>query len=224
MRLLIVEDEERLAATLARGLRAEGYAVDLATDGLEGLELASSGDYSAVVLDLLLPGLNGYRVCTQLRAAGSTVPVLMLTSKQGEWDEAEGLDTGADDYLRKPFSYPVLLARLRALTRRGGAGRPAELRVGDLWLDPASRRCRRGQVEVRLTAKQFAVLECLARRAGQVVAKSDILDEVWDAAFDGDVNVVEVYVHALRRKLDEPFGLATIQTLRGAGYRLVPDA
>src|SRR6266550_2853396 len=184
MRLLIVEDEERLAATLARGLRAEGYAVDLAGDGLEGLELASTGDYSAVVLDLLLPGLNGYRVCAQLRAAGSSVPVLMLTSKQGEWDEAEGLDTGADDYLRKPFSYPVLLARLRALVRRGGAARPAELRVGGLWLDPASRRCRRGQVEVRLTAKQFAVLECLARRAGEVVAKSDILDEVWDAAFD----------------------------------------
>src|SRR6266536_1044956 len=171
MRLLIVEDEERLAATLARGLRAEGYAVDLAADGLEGLELATTNPYGAIVLDLLLPWLNGYRVCAQLRAAGNRTPVLMLTAKQGEYDEAEALDTGADDYLRKPFSYPVLLAPLRALLRRGGAARAPELRVGDLWLDPAARRCRRGQVEVRLTAKQFAVLECLARRAGEVVAK-----------------------------------------------------
>jgi len=224
MRLLIIEDEERLAATLSRGLRAEGYAVDVAHDGVEGLDLARTFRYSAILLDILLPGLNGYRVCAELREAGSTVPILMLTSKRGEYDEAEGLDTGADDYLSKPFSYVVLVARLRALVRRGGPARPPELRVGDLWLDPAARRCRRGEVEVRLTTKEFAVLECLARRPGEAVAKTEILDEVWDMGFDGDVNIVEVYVRALRRKLDEPFGLATIQTLRGAGYRLVPGA
>ncbi|RFS81256.1 DNA-binding response regulator [Actinomadura spongiicola] len=220
MRLLLIEDEERLATALSHGLRGEGYAVDVAHDGREGLDLARTHPYSALILDIMLPGLNGYAVCANLRGAGSTVPMLMLTAKNGEYDEAEALDTGADDYLSKPFSFVVLLARLRALLRRGGAVRSPVLRVGDLWLDPAARRCRRGDVEVRLTAKEFAVLECLARRPDEAIAKIDIIDEVWDQAFDGDVNIVEVYVRALRRKLDVPFGRSTIQTVRGAGYRL----
>ncbi|MFI0453964.1 response regulator transcription factor [Actinomadura sp. 6N118] len=221
MRLLLIEDEERFAATLSHGLRADGYAVDVAHDGRHGLDLARTHPYAAVILDIMLPGLNGYAVCAELRRGGSTVPILMLTAKNGEYDEAEALDTGADDYISKPFSYVVLIARLRALLRRGGATRPVTLTVGDLWLDPAARRCRRGATDVTLTAKQFAVLECLARRPNEVVAKTEILDEVWDQQFDGDVNIVEVYVRALRRKLDLPFGRASIQTVRGAGYRLV---
>lgn len=222
MRLLLIDDEERFAATLAHGLRADGYAVDLAHDGRHGLDLARTHPYAAIVLDIMLPGLNGYAVCAELRRAGSTVPILMLTAKNGEYDEAEALDTGADDYISKPFSYVVLVARLRALLRRGGAVRRSVLTVGDLWLDPATRRCRRGDTEVRLTTKQFAVLECLARRAEQVVTKTEILDEAWDERYDGDVNIVEVYVRALRRKLDVPFGRTSIQTVRGAGYRLMP--
>lgn len=224
MRLLIVEDEVRLARTLATGLRGEGYAVDVVHDGREGLAAATAYPYAAVILDIMLPGMNGYVICDHIRRSGSTVPILMLTAKNGEYDEAEALDTGADDYLSKPFSYVVLAARLRALLRRGGATRPVALRVGDLWLDPAARRCRRGGEDVRLTAKEFAVVECLARRQGEVVSKVDILDEVWDHAFGGDVNIVEVYVRALRRKLDIPFGRASIETVRGGGYRLVADA
>ncbi|MFG1998353.1 response regulator transcription factor [Spirillospora sp. NPDC048911] len=223
MRLLLIEDEERFAATLSHGLRADGYAVDVAHDGRHGLDLARTHPYAAVILDIMLPGLNGYAVCAELRRGGSTVPILMLTAKNGEYDEAEALDTGADDYIAKPFSYVVLVARLRALLRRGGATRPSTLTVGDLWLDPAARKCRRGAADVTLTAKQFAVLECLARRPNEVVSKTEILDEVWDQQFDGDVNIVEVYVRALRRKLDLPFGRASIQTVRGAGYRLVAD-
>jgi DNA-binding response OmpR family regulator len=219
----MVEDEKRLAETLGHGLRAEGYAVDHAYDGREGLSLARVYPYSAIILDIMLPGLNGYRLCAELRSSGLSVPILMLTAKNGEYDEAEALDTGADDYLSKPFSYVVLVARLRALLRRGGAVRPAVLSVGDLWLDPGTRRCRRGATDVPLTTKQFAVLECLARRSGIVVSKSDILDEVWDRAFDGDVNIVEVYIRALRRRLDVPFGRHSIETVRGGGYRLVPD-
>ncbi|MCO6010404.1 response regulator transcription factor [Actinoallomurus purpureus] len=218
MRLLLVEDDERLTTTLTHGLRAEGYAVDVAHDGREGLSLALTHPYTAVVLDIMLPGLNGFAVCERLRRSGSTVPILMLTAKNGEYDEAEALDTGADDYICKPFSYVVLIARLRALLRRGGATRPSVLTAGDLRLDLAARRCRHGATEIRLTAKEFAVLECLARRPDEVVAKIDIIDEVWDQAFDGDVNIVEVYVRTLRRKL--PSGSATIQTVRGAGYRL----
>ncbi|HZM77531.1 MAG TPA: response regulator transcription factor [Candidatus Limnocylindrales bacterium] len=223
MRLLVVEDERDLALSLRRGLQAEGYAVDLAHDGREGLQLAGLNPYHAILLDVMLPGLNGYRVCAQLRRDGITTPVLMLTAKDGEYDEAEALDTGADDYLSKPFSYVVLLARLRALIRRGGAVRPAVLRVGDLTIDAAERRCRRGSTAVELTAKEFAVLTCLARRPGEVLTKADILDEVWDMSFDGDVNIVEVYVSALRRKVDKPFGRAGIETIRGVGYRLVDD-
>ncbi|MEV0646161.1 response regulator transcription factor [Phytomonospora sp. NPDC050363] len=224
MRLLMVEDERRLAHTLATGLRKEGYAVDVVHNGLEGLETARAYPYAAVILDIMLPGLNGYLVCEHLRRDGSEVPILMLTAKNGEYDEAEALDTGADDYLSKPFSYVVLVARLRALLRRGGAVRPIALRVGDLWLDPVSKRCRRGAADVRLTAKEFAVAEALARHGGEVVAKADIIDEVWDHAYAGDVNIVEVYVRSLRRKLDVPFGRNTIETVRGVGYRMVADA
>ncbi|WP_326796950.1 response regulator transcription factor [Streptomyces sp. NBC_01808] len=220
MRLLIVEDERRLATSLARGLAAEGFAVDVVHDGVEGLHRATETDYDLIVLDIMLPGLNGYRVCAALRAAGDETPILMLTAKDGEYDEAEGLDTGADDYLTKPFSYVVLLARVRALLRRRGRTAAPVLRVGALAVDPAARRVHVGDTEVTLTTKEFAVLEVLAQRAGEVVAKSEILDHVWDFAYDGDPNIVEVYVSALRRKL----GARTIQTVRGAGYRLAdPD-
>ncbi|MFD3523066.1 response regulator transcription factor [Streptomyces sp. NPDC058653] len=218
MRLLIVEDEKRLAVSLAKGLRAEGFAVDVVHDGLEGLHLAGEGTYDLIVLDIMLPGMNGYRVCAALRAAGNDVPILMLTAKDGEYDEAEGLDTGADDYLTKPFSYVVLVARVKALLRRrGSAGASPVLRVGTLTVDTATRRVHRADTEVALTAKEFAVLEQLAVRAGQIVGKPEILEHVWDFAYDGDPNIIEVYISALRRKL----GAGTIQTVRGAGYRLV---
>ncbi|MFI5802604.1 response regulator transcription factor [Streptomyces sp. NPDC051561] len=223
MRLLVVEDEERLAASLKRGLGAAGYAVDVAHDGLDGLWRATEYPYSAIVLDIMLPGLNGYRVCERLRRARIDTPILMLTAKNGEYDEAEALDTGADDYLAKPFSYVVLEARLRALLRRGGAKRGSVLRLGDLWLDPAGRECGRGETRIPLTGKEFAVLECLARRAGEVVPKVDVVDEVWDASYEGDLNIVEVYVSALRKKIDVPFGRAAIGTVRGGGYRVAGD-
>jgi DNA-binding response OmpR family regulator len=221
MRLLIVEDEKRLAVSLAKGLTAEGFAVDVVHDGLEGLHLASEQPYDLLLLDIMLPGMNGYRVCATLRAAGNDVPILMLTAKDGEYDEAEGLDTGADDYLTKPFSYVVLLARVRALLRRrGSAGSSPVLTVGALSLDTAARRVHREGVEVTLTAKEFAVLEQLALRPGAVVSKAEMLEHVWDFAYEGDPNIVEVYISTLRRKL----GAARIQTVRGAGYRLVAVA
>jgi DNA-binding response OmpR family regulator len=223
MRVLLVEDDRRLAEVLRRGLVAEGFAVDVARDGVRGLELGLENDYDVIVLDVLLPGLDGYRVCARLREADRWVPVLLLTAKDGEYDEAEGLDTGADDYVTKPFSYVALVARLRALVRRGRRERPAAMLVGDLEVDPATRRCRRGGTLIRLTAKEFAVLEYLARRRGEVVAKSEVIEHVWDDAFDGDVNIVEVYVSALRRKIDAPFGRHTIETVRGMGYRLGAD-
>ncbi|MER7677089.1 response regulator transcription factor [Streptomyces sp. NPDC096934] len=216
MRLLIVEDEKRLALSLAKGLTAEGYAVDVVHDGAEGLHRASEGAYDLVVLDIMLPGMNGYRVCAALRAAGHDVPILMLTAKDGEYDEAEGLDTGADDYLTKPFSYVVLVARVKALLRRGRTARPPVRVLGELTVDTAARRVFRGADEVALTAKEFSVLEQLVLRAGQVVSKAEILEHVWDFAYDGDPNIVEVYVSTLRRKL----GAAFIRTVRGAGYRL----
>ncbi|MFI0784225.1 response regulator transcription factor [Streptomyces lydicus] len=216
-RLLLVEDEKRLARSLAQGLRAEGYAVDVVHDGLEGLHRAGEGGYDLVVLDIMLPGMNGYRVCGALRAAGDDVPILMLTAKDGEYDEAEGLDTGADDYLTKPFSYVVLVARVKALLRRRGRSAPPVLRVGPLAVDQGARRVERDGAEVALTAKEFAVLEQLAVRAGEVVSKAEILEHVWDFAYEGDVNIIEVYVSALRRKL----GAERIVTVRGAGYRLV---
>ncbi|MFF5260204.1 response regulator transcription factor [Actinomadura viridis] len=224
MRLLIVEDERRLAASLAGGLAAEGFAVEVVHDGREGLRRALDREYDLIILDIMLPGMNGYRVCAEVRATGDHTPILMLTAKDGEYDEAEGLDTGADDYLTKPFSYVVLLARVRALLRRHarGGGAPAIV-LGDLTVDPASKRALRGDVEVELTAKEFAVLEHLAINAGQVVSKAQIMENVWDFAYDGDPNIVEVYVSALRRKLDAPFGRRSIITVRGAGYRLATD-
>ncbi|GAA4933989.1 response regulator transcription factor [Streptomyces coeruleoprunus] len=213
-----MEDEKRLAASLAGGLRAEGYAVDVVHDGREGLHRASEGTYDLLILDIMLPGMNGYRVCAALRATGNDVPILMLTAKDGEYDEAEGLDTGADDYLTKPFSYVVLVARVKALLRRRGrAGAAPVHTVGDLRVDTATRRVFCGDDEVSLAAKEFAVLEQLAVRAGEVVGKPEILEHVWDFAYEGDPNIVEVYVSALRRKL----GARRIQTVRGAGYRLV---
>ena len=216
MRLLVVEDEARLAAALQRGLQAEGFAVDVTGDGQDGLELARHGDYDAMILDVMLPRLSGYRVVRQLRAEQKWLPVLMLSAKDGEYDQADGLDCGADDYLTKPFSYVVLLARLRALLRRGTPERPAVLRHGDLELDPAQRKVTVAAAEVVLTAREFALLEYLLRRPGEVVSKTELLDHVWDAALDTAANAVEVYVGYLRRKI----GRDRLETVRGAGYRL----
>jgi DNA-binding response OmpR family regulator len=220
VRLLVVEDEARLAAALQRGLQAEGFAVDVAGDGETGLDLARHGGYDAMILDVMLPKLSGYRVVRALRAEQQWLPVLMLSAKDGEYDQADGLDCGADDYLTKPFSYVVLLARLRALLRRGSPERPAVLVVGELTLDPAQRRVTRDDAEVALTAREFAVLEYLMRRAGQVVSKTELLDHVWDAAEDTAPNAVEVYVGYLRRKI----GRELLETVRGAGYRLAAPA
>jgi DNA-binding response OmpR family regulator len=223
VRLLVVEDEVRLARALREGLQGDGFVVDVAHSGPRGLELARSGTYDGIVLDVLLPGLSGYRIVESLRAEGNWVPVLMLSAKDGEYDQADGLDLGADDYLTKPFSYVVLLARLRALLRRGVRERPVVLTAGDLRLDPASRRVSRAEVEVALTAREFALLEYLLRNAGRVVSKTEILDHVWDAAERIDPNTVEVYVGYLRRKVDVPFGRRALETVRGAGYRLAVD-
>jgi two-component system OmpR family response regulator len=223
MRLLVVDDEPRLAEGLKRGLEAEGFAVDVAHTGTDGLWLAREQQYAAILLDIMLPGMNGYVVCRTLRAEENWTPVLMLTAKDGEWDQVEGLDTGADDYLTKPFSFAVLLARLRALVRRGAGARPATLAVGDLTLDPAAREVRRADAPIELTTREFAVLEFLMRRAGEVVPKSEILDGVWDFAFEGDPNIVDVYIGHLRAKIDRPFGRESIRTVRGAGYRIGAD-
>lgn len=222
MRVLVVEDERRMAAALQRGLQAEGFAVDLAHDGVDGLHQARQGGYDVVVLDIMLPRLSGYNVCKQLRAEENWVPILMLSAKDGEYDMADGLDLGADDYLTKPFSYVVLVARLRALLRRDAGRRPAVLSAGDLTLDPARRKVARGDRQVELTPREFALLEYLMRRHDEVVSKAEILEHVWDT-FDTDPNVVEVYVGYLRRKVDAPFGRNALQTVRGAGYRLAGD-
>ncbi len=223
MRVLVVDDERRLARSLRVGLEAEGFSVDVAHDGTDGLWLAREHEYDAIVLDLMLPGINGYQVCATLRTEKNWTPILMLTAKDGEWDQVEGLDTGADDYLTKPFSFPVLVARLRAVARRGARERPTQLEVGDLRVDPAARRTWRGDVEVELSAREFSLLAFLARHAGDVVSKRQILAAVWDDDFEGDPNIVEVYIRHLRNKLDRPFGREAIQTLRGAGYRLASD-
>jgi two-component system, OmpR family, response regulator len=220
MKLLVVEDDAKIAAALRRGLTAEGFQVETAEDGLVGLWRAREGAYDLIVLDIMLPGRNGYRVCADLRQDGDATPILMLTAKDGEYDEAEALDTGADDYLRKPFSFPVLVSRVHALLRRAALGEPPPLSTGDVVLDLRARRVRRGAVEVPLTAREFDLLVHLVRRAGQVVSKRQILDGVWDDDFTGDPNVVEVYVARLRRKLDRPPGACTIETVRGAGYRI----
>jgi DNA-binding response OmpR family regulator len=223
MRVLVVDDEVRLARSLRVGLEAEGFAVDVAHDGTDGLWLAREHEYDAILLDLMLPGINGYKVCETLRAEQDWTPILMLTAKDGEWDQVEGLDTGADDYLTKPFSFPVLVARLRAVARRGARERPTLLEAGDIRLDPAARRVWRGTAEVELTAREFSLLSFLLRHQGDVLSKRQILEAVWDVDFEGDPNIVEVYVRHLRNKMDRPFDRAAIQTLRGAGYRLRSD-
>ena len=217
MRLLLVEDEVRLGRALARGLGAEGFVVDIALDGVDGLERARHGQYDAIVLDVMLPRLSGYRVVHQLRAEENWTPVLMLSAKDGEYDQADGLDAGADDYLTKPFSFVVLLARLRALLRRGAPERPTVLVAGELALDPATRRVTLAGAEITLTLREYSLLEYLIRRVGEVVPKTELLDHVWDAAEDLDPNVVEVYVGYLRRKI----GRSALETVRGAGYRLI---
>jgi two-component system OmpR family response regulator len=218
--VLLVEDEVRLAEHVRRGLSAEGFVVDVVHDGDEGLFNAQVNAYDVVVLDIMLPGLSGYEVCRRMRASGVWTPVLVLTAKDGEYDQADALDLGADDYLTKPFSFLVLVAHLRALIRRGVPVRPAVLAAGDLTLDPATRTVRRGEHEVALTPREFGLLHFLLRHRGDVVSKTDILQSVWDANYDGDDNVVEVYVGYLRRKIDQPFGRHSIETLRGMGYRL----
>jgi DNA-binding response OmpR family regulator len=222
MKLLLVEDDVKIAGALQRGLTAEGFAVEVAADGVEGLWRAREGAYDLIVLDVMLPGRNGYRICADLRRDGDTTPILMLTARDGERDEAEGLDSGADDYLRKPFSFPVLVARLHALLRRAAMGEPPPLVVGDLRLDLRSRTVHRGSAEVPLTAREFDLLAYLVRRTGAVVSKRQILAGVWDDDFEGDPNIVEVYVARLRRKVDDPFGRRSIETVRGAGYRVLP--
>ncbi len=219
----MIEDDKRLAATLRRGLEAEGFSVDNALDGEEGFWLASENQYDGIVLDIMLPKLNGFQVCAKLREAGIWTPILMLTAKHGELDEAEALDTGADDYLTKPFSYVVLVAHVRALVRRGAVERPTVLTCGDLIIDPAARSCHRGRVLLDLTAKELAIVEFLARRQGDVASKAEILEHAWDFAYDGDPSVIEVHISNIRRKIDRPFGTNSLLTLRGAGYRLVAD-
>lgn len=220
MRLLVVDDEPRLAEGLRRGLEAEGFAVDVAHTGTDGLWFARENEYAAILLDIMLPGMNGYAVCRALRDEQNWTPVLMLTAKDADGDQIEGLDTGADDYLTKPFSFAVLVARVRALIRRGASARPVVLTIGDLEVDPAARTVRRRGATIDLTTREFAVLEYLARNAGDVVSKSQILGAVWDFAFEGDPNIVEVYIGHLRAKIDRPFDVESIRTVRGAGYRL----
>jgi DNA-binding response OmpR family regulator len=220
MKLLIVDDDAKLVAALRRGLTAEGFAVEVAGDGPEGLWRLREGGYDLVLLDLMLPGRNGYQVCADLRRAGDTTPVLMLTAKDGDRDEAQGLDIGADDYLRKPFSFAVLVSRVHALLRRSALGVPPPSTIGDLTVDLRGRRLLRDGAEIPLTAREFDLLVFLLRRAGQVVSKRQILAGVWDDDFEGDPNVVEVYVARLRRKLAGSADL--LETLRGAGYRLRP--
>lgn len=218
MRLLVVEDEARLADALRRGLQAEGFAVDVASNGVDGLRLAKESPYDIILLDIMLPGINGFKLCAMLREAEIWCPIMMLTAKDGELDEAEALDTGADDFLSKPFSFTVLLARIRALLRRPTSSRPSQLGIDDLLLDPASHHVERAGVAIDLTAREFALLELLLRRKGEALTKSDILEHVWDYDFDGDSNIVEVYVGYLRKKIDVPFGTKTIRTIRGVGY------
>jgi two-component system, OmpR family, response regulator len=223
VKVLLVEDDKRISSLVKRGLEGEGFTVDVALDGKEGLWLATEGSYDVLVLDLMLPGRNGFQICADLREAGDWTPILMLTAKDGEFDEAEALDTGADDYLTKPFSFVVLVARIRALLRRSSGRDPVSLEAGDLRLDPAQRRVWRREVEVGLTARQFDVLEFLMRRKDQVVSKLEVLNGVWEFGFEGDPNIVEVYIRRLRTRIDEPFDRRSIETVRGAGYRLRAD-
>ncbi|MGH3367025.1 MAG: response regulator transcription factor [Nocardioidaceae bacterium] len=223
MRILVVEDDASVGAAVKRGLESEGFAVDLAVDGTDGLWQATECPYDAIVLDVMLPGMNGYDLCARLRDQGNWAPILMLTARAGELDVAHALDTGADDYLAKPFSFVVLVARLRALLRRGHPERPSVLSAGDLRLDPARHQAWRANTPIELTPRQFSLLELLLRRVGEVLSKSEILEHVWDFAFEGDPNIVEVYIRQLRLRVDEPFGRSSLQTVRLVGYRLDPD-
>ena len=226
MRVLVVEDEVYLAETVRDGLASEGFTADLMFNGVDGLWAATEtphGAYDAIVLDILLPGLSGYEVCRRLRRREVWTPVLMLTAKDGEHDQADALDLGADDYLTKPFSFVVLVARLRALIRRGAPERPVVLVAGDLQLDPARRTVNRGDRAIALTPREFALLEFLLRNRGDAVTKTALIENVWEATFDGDPNIIEVYVGYLRKKIDHPFGRTAIRTVRGVGYRLDPD-
>jgi DNA-binding response OmpR family regulator len=219
VRVLIIEDEELMASSLQRGLQRDGYVADVAAEGREGLWMATENDYDAIVLDIMLPGMNGYKIVDELRRLGNWTPVLMLTAKQGEYDQAEALDGGADDFLSKPFSYVVLKARLRALIRRGRPPRPAVLEAGELVLDPAVHECWVSGTAVTLTNTEFRLLEYLLRRDGEVATKQELLDHVWEGGYERDSKVVDVYIGYLRRKVDAPFNRACIQTVRGVGYR-----
>jgi two-component system OmpR family response regulator len=224
MRLLIVEDEVRMAALLRRGFVEEGYAVDVANNGTDALWLATEATFDTVILDVMLPGIDGFEVCGGLREKGCDAPVLMLTARDAVEDRVRGLDAGADDYLTKPFSFAELSARVRALLRRGSGARPTVLEVGDLRLDPARHRASRGEVELSLSPKEMALLELFMRHPDEVITRTQILDHVWDFAYDGLSNVVDQYVSYLRRKIDKPFGRDDLQTVRGVGYRLCSSA
>jgi two-component system OmpR family response regulator len=220
MRVLIVEDQPKLAALLARGLREEGHAADIAERGEDALWMAPAAAYDAIVLDVMLPGIDGFEVCRRLRRSSVWTPVLMLTARDAVGDRVIGLDAGGDDYLAKPFSFDELLARLRALTRRAPAERPVAVAVGDLRLDPAAHRIWRGDREIELSAKEFALLELLMRRPGHVLSRSQLLEGAWDMSYERRSNIVDVYIRHLREKIDRPFGTETIETVRGVGYRL----
>jgi len=224
VRVLVVEDEVKMAALIRRGLHEEGMAVDVATRGEEALWRAGSAPYDAIVLDVMLPGIDGFEVCRRLRDDGIWAPVLMLTARDAVEDRVAGLDGGADDYLTKPFSFAELLARIRALARRGPVERPAVLEVGDLRLDPSTHQAWRGEAEISLSAKELSLLEAFMRRAGQVLSRLQLLEHAWDYDYENRSNVVDVYVRYLRKKIDEPFGRDSIETVRGAGYRLRTDA
>jgi len=223
MRVLLVEDEPRLAEMVRVGLVSESFVVEVGADGADGLWRGTEGEFDVIVLDIMLPKLNGYDVLRTLRERDVWTPVLMLTAKDGEYDQADAFDLGADDYLTKPFSFVVLTARLRALQRRGAPERPTVLTAGDLSLDPARRRAARGDTVLTLTPREYGVLEFLLRNKGTVLSKAQILAAVWDAHYDGDDNIVEVYIGYLRRKIDTPFGRQSIETMRGMGYRLLAD-
>jgi two-component system OmpR family response regulator len=223
MRVLVIEDEPKMAALVARGLREEGHVADVASRGEDGLWMANSAPYDAIVLDVMLPGLDGFATCRRLREQGTWTPVLMLTARDAVTDRVTGLDAGADDYLLKPFSFSELLARLRALVRRAPGERPTQLEAGDLRLDPAARRVWRGETELELSAKEFALLELMLRRRGQALSRAQLLEGAWDVGFESRSNLVDVYVRYLRDKIDRPFGRRAIETVRGVGYRLRTD-